>query len=413
MASTNPARRDAEVEVAHDLVSPSTLWRRWRCAGSAGMEGELRDSPTIKAAATSGAAREGSTLHEFMEIQGLHLVSTGEPAPLPEDALTPEQRGLLEQCIQWVKPLLLGQCRPAPGAPAGNHVAAFFEQRLELLHKGRRVTGGIADLVSISRNQIDVVDYKFGRGEPDIESAIFQGGAYSAMVAQRYWRRKWHPPVIFQAYWPRWPEVRCQEVFNPDRIHEATDSVAAIVDHCEELVEKGTWGQNLYPSASACRWCLGRLGHCVEFVKWGASLPAEIEGHSSSGLVWIDKLDRWLSAAYMLGTWSKNFKDLAKGLPESALTEAGWEVRTTPGARKISDLQAAFWTFESMGLEPYDVIRQASIPLRTFERLVIPLVRKKENLTEAGAKARVYEILEEAGCLTRGSRTGLRRIRSQ
>lgn len=235
----------ADTENKHALLSPSKAARWMTCPGSIALESDIPDRQA------SSAAAEGTTAHELAEL----CLRTRDARPQAYagramsngGVVTDEMADYVEQYVQFVR-----------GLACSTGDVVLVEQKLDIsLITGEEDAQGTADAIVLARDELIVVDLKFGKGVFVDAADNYQLIIYAIAAAEQ------------MAMLHDFGVVRC--IIHQPRLGSVTEAVYTTAELAVLRAEVSSaagvvWGELdkhsngrtdlvLAPSEHACQWC--------------------------------------------------------------------------------------------------------------------------------------------------------------
>tara|TARA_R100000152_G_C6782121_1_gene218518 strand:+ start:2223 stop:3056 length:834 start_codon:yes stop_codon:yes gene_type:complete len=254
---------------------------------------------------------------------------------------------------------------------------------------------GTVDMIIIKGTHMDVVDWKFGRGEIDDADINIQGQAY------------------LLGAWDKFPDVetatihfvipRRDEVLRHNYTREDLEQIRLRI---KVIVGKATSDTvDLRPNTEGCRYCKHQLT-CEALSnkilpvarKYASTIqdfelevmkkydPALIEDPST--------LAQMLNIGQVIDKWSSAARKQAMKLAEEEGVEIpGYDLRWRQPSAKVQDPQAAYEALADV-LTPEEFMKASSVSLSQLAKIY---AEKMPRGQKTGARGQLELILEEAG----------------
>lgn len=315
-------------EKQHDLNSPSQLYKRYMCPGSAKAEEPFYPKgpvdPNYKKADENEAAREGTLKHDTV-----HSLNLGQPITVQ---LEKEAMDQVNFCYRRTQELLAQFCEEHKAAP--DDVLILYEHELDLNHIG--ISGGTADVIFVLPGVAAMlIDYKFGFMIVDHPKWNLQFKAYALGIVKKFGCKtvecvKMQPTLdsedIVQAY-----------TFKEDEFMPITGEIALILAKTEAV------DAPLVPGAKQCTYCKAKdtCGARKEIVG-GLPMHMDIPNFMAS----ISPVDRasFFERLEVASKWIKDAQDkMTAMVVEQKIVVDGYEARPGKIMQKwaVNDLTLA------------------------------------------------------------------------
>lgn len=256
---------------------------------------------------------------------------------------------------------------------------------------------GTVDVVIIKGDHVDIVDYKYGRGEVDDSDINIQGQAYLLGVMDKF-------PELETAT-VHFIIPRRDEVFTADFTRADMEGIRLRIGL---IVGKAMLSDaERIPNTEGCKYCKHKLS-CpalndkmlplakkyaktvddFELNLWGSYSPAEIEDP--------EVLGKMLNVASVVDKWAEAAKKQATKLAtDEGLEIPGYDLHFRTATAKIDDSQAAFDAVEHL-LSAEEFMNACNVTPSALGKAYsekLPRGEKKD------ARAKIDNALEDAGVI--------------
>ena len=256
---------------------------------------------------------------------------------------------------------------------------------------------GTVDRVIVKDSHVDLVDFKFGRGEVDDADINIQGQAYLLGVMDKF-------PDLETAT-VHFILPRRDEVLTHDYTRADMEDIRLRIDL---IIGKATAEDpELKPNTEGCRYCRHKLNCSAlsdkllplaqkydkavgdfELKLWGSSSPAEIEDP--------DTLAKMLNVAQVVDRWAEAAKRQALKLAvEEGLEIPGYNLHYRNATLKIESGQDAYDTLSDL-LTPEEFMDACNVSLTNLAKTY---AQKLPRGDKKNARAVIETRLEESGAL--------------
>ena len=256
---------------------------------------------------------------------------------------------------------------------------------------------GTVDRVIISGTHVDLVDFKFGRGEIDDADINIQGQAYLLGVMDKFPELK-TATVHFII-------PRRDEVLTHDYVREDMETIRLRINM---IVEKAMLEDaDMIPNTEGCRYCKHKLScsalsekmlplakkysasvNDFEMNLWDNYSPAEIEDP--------DVLGKMMNVSQVVDKWAAAVKKQALKLAvEEGAEIPGYDLNFRAASSKIEDGQSAYDAINDL-LTPDEFMDACSISVTALSKAY---ANKLERGQKKNARGIIEGRLEESGVL--------------
>ena len=256
---------------------------------------------------------------------------------------------------------------------------------------------GTVDRVVIKGTHVDVVDFKFGRGEIDDAEINIQGQAYLLGVMDKFPELK---TATVHFIIPRRDEVFTADFTRADmegiRLRISLIVGRAMLSDAERI-----------PNTEGCKYCKHKLSCAAlnekmlplaqkyaktvddfKMTLWGNYSPAEIEDP--------EVLGKMLNVATVVDKWAEAAKKQATKLAvDEGIEIPGYDLHFRTASAKIDDSQAAFDAVEHL-MSAEDFMDACSV---TPSALGKAYAEKLPRGEKKSARAKIDNALEDAGVI--------------
>ena len=256
---------------------------------------------------------------------------------------------------------------------------------------------GTVDRVIVRGTHVDVVDFKFGRGEIDDADINIQGQAYLLGVMDKFPHLE-TATVHFIA-------PRRDEILKHDYTRDDMEDIRLRVHLLVELASQES--PDLRPNTEGCRYCKHRLTCTAlsdklmpiakkysktmedfETVLWQSYDPSEIKDERVLG--------QMLNVAQVVDRWATSARAQAMKLAEKEGREIpGYDLSFRNPMMKIDDPNEAFEVLSDI-LSPEEFMEVCSV---SVPQLAKAYAKKLPRGEKKNARGQVELLLEEAGLL--------------
>lgn len=346
----------------HSSLSPSSLFRRQSCPGSAMAEKNLPDT-------VSDDAIEGTMLHE--QIAG--LITRKAVGCEFLHGLSQEQIEVLDKCIKFINAQI----------SMPEYLEIETEVKLSITDSNFEIlTYGTCDVVAVSKDgrTAFLCDWKFGRGEVDEAMENIQLACYALGIAMKYGVEK----VEAHIFQPR--------VYNGHTEYMFTD-FPAILATLEQIRNACETYSDIRHAGDWCKYCKAKLQcpECMSSLARVENIKVELKVEHihdiSDPTVLCDLWKRAKLAEEIIESIRHRCKEFAR-LNQG---RCGFLIEK-PGrkTRKINNISKAFENLQGL-LDAQDFIKACDASLPELE----DLIAQKQNIKKAEAKRRLEAALGE------------------
>ena len=253
---------------------------------------------------------------------------------------------------------------------------------------------GTVDVVIIKGDHVDLVDYKFGRGEIDDSDINIQGQAYLLGVMDKF-------PKL-QTATVHFVIPRRDEILTHDYKREDMEDIRLRINLIVEKAEAEN--AEAIPNSEGCRYCKHKLScpalsdkllplakkysesvNDFEMALWGNYSPEKVEDPMV--------LSRMLNVAQVVDKWQAAAKKQALKLAvEDGEDIPGYNLHYRNATAKIEDAQEAFEALEHI-MTPEDFMSACSVSVSALAK---KYAEKLERGQKKSARGVVELSLEEA-----------------
>jgi hypothetical protein len=341
-------------ERGHAEFSPSSLKY---CAGCAGYKG--RDG-------SSAAAEMGTRIHEALEITDSSNLQSEEEVSIFHEILNDQDEYLQNY---------------------GQPQESYKEILLDIALTGTS-TYGTCDLLNVYEGTKGVlIDYKTGISQIDTPDKNWQAKGYTVGCFQRFPDLE---TIEFVFFVPQRNEI-LSHTFNRSDLETMVEELSEVILRAEEVRPKWDEGapdlSDLTPTVN-CRFCkfedvcpaLGGL--VVEVAKKINPRMPDVDIDSTEDPMVVEQL--W-AIANIVTNWAAGFKKRAVGLAKDGMEFPNLQLKTTNGARKVTDKSKFLEVAYYYGLDSEAIFKELNIPLAKIAKAIGDKADRgeKRNLTNA------------------------------
>ncbi len=294
----------------------SAMQRAWLCPPAPWREAAMPETPAGPAAA------EGTMLHAAVVRAYRHGDYSG---------LEDEQRGAVRACVRFLESVAQdalpeGLVLEEPTEVLGHDLDPIID---------REVT---PDVVVFKPGGLAVVvDWKFGRAEPQFEAGRdLQLLTYAIAVRNGY---EDISRVHVYRFHPRlWDERRETCVAYEGDAAYWIDREQVL----RRIVADSTPDAPARPGTAQCRYCKAKLV-CEEFKQWAEPAPGELPAPVNESLtpVQLSRILAYRERLKLLTSMMSDAEELTKKALAQGIDVPGWTLKQGSGSRQITDLLAA------------------------------------------------------------------------
>ena len=291
----------------HHINSPSVLFRRELCPGSANAE---KDLPEI----SNEAAERGTYLHSVIAdfFNGNVAMCKGEDLEVAENCT--------DYALEMISKFLDGMVGKA-----------LIEQKLEYKDGEEVLFYGTADYIAIHGKEAILIDWKTGYSDLVDAEDNLQAVAYSVALAQKYDLEK----VYACLYNPTNFQKTCYE-------YTEFENMAG---HIKAIIKATEDDPKLNPGELQCKYCKAALhGTCNAFLETQNKLAVTAKNTSSEIIAQLsdDMLVEAFEKCKLIDGFKKQLETELKERLQSNPIVAGYFLKERAGRRQISDINEAY-----------------------------------------------------------------------
>lgn len=325
----------------HSMLGPSRAHRWLACTPSARLEQQFPDTG-------SGAAAEGTLAHELAELKLRNYFQTVEFGKtkftravnkLKKDPLwNDEMAGHTDTYLDYVKSVALG-FENTPSVMVEKHV----DLDMYIPHLPEEgPTGGTADCILIGGGVLHIIDFKYGKGVPvsaegNPQLSLYALGAY-------------------EAYKILYPIERIELHIVQPRLGDEPSRWGCPLT---ELLAFGNWVRqraalaikgegDFNPSEDSCRFCRAG-GTCRARAEKNVELAFGIG--KKPPLITNEEMGEFLKRGEDVAKWLSDLRDIALAECLAGKEVPGWKAVEGRGSREWTDLDEAFNSLMSGGVD--------------------------------------------------------------
>lgn len=367
---------------AHALLSASSAHRWLHCTGAPRLEATFPDT-------TSPYAKEGTLAHAIAELKlrryAVEPMSsstfTRRHNKLKKDeSYQAEMEGYTDEYVDRIKDIML-QYKTKPYVAIEKQVD--FSQ---FVPEGF----GTADCLIMTKEDLHVVDFKYGKGVPVDAVDNPQMKLYALGALQAYSLLYGFTHIYLHIIQPRIGNYSDDLLKSADLLSWGRDVVKPKAE--EAFGEHGTFKAGLW-----CKFCRAK-GQCLARAEHYAELEPLAMDHDDPRLIDSAQLGTFLTVAKELEAWAKDLQDYALSACLEGKDVPGWKAVEGRGSRVFTDQEDAFEVLRENGIP--DEVLYTRVPLtlaqtekavgkKMFHELVGMLVEKnpgKPTLAPAADK---------------------------
>lgn len=340
-------------ERAHALLSASGAHRWLACTPSAKLEEQFPDT-------TSVAAKEGTLTHELAELKLKHYYHTADFSRQKytravnklkkQELWQDEMDGYTEEYLDYVKTAAL-KFESSP------YVA--IEKRVDL---GTYIPDGFgtADCILIGGGVLHVLDFKYGKGVP--------------VSAEENPQMKLYALGAYNTYSFLYPirEIKLT-IIQPrlDSISEwccSLEHLLAFGEYVKQRAALAVNGDGPYsPGEHQCRFCRARA-QCLARAEENVKLAFFTD--KKPPLITDAEVGGYLMQGEEVARWLKDLQDYALAQCLAGKEIPGWKAVEGRGSREWTDMDQAFRTLETNGIDEAVLWERKPLTLAQVEKVV-------------------------------------------
>lgn len=360
----------AHAERSHALLSASGAHRWMRCTPSARLEETLPDRRTIySAAGTLGhEIAEFKLRKHFIEPIGAQKAAAQMRKFRKQEHYSKELESIVDVFVDYCKSVEM-QFSSKP--------YVLIEQRIDYSHIAPEGFG-TADFIAVGDDLLVVADLKTGQGKPvpiegNEQMRLYALGALRAVAG------------IFPVQRVRMAIVQPKVYDEPQEDEISVEELNRWAN--EEVMPKAQMaykGEGEYVAGDHCTFCRARETCRARIEQFFNA--AELAPHKPPIIGW-DEVGEVLKQAEGIVSWYNDLKELALTHILDGGNVPGWKAVEGRGSRQYADLDKAFETLKSAGID--EAILYERRPLSVAQ------------LEKALGKKQYRELLEEAGLVVK------------
>ena len=324
----------------HAFLSPSSAERWYHCPPSAWLCEQFPDLGSVFAA-------EGTEAHSLCEyLLGVALGRPGLTDPRPGLRYYSEEmeeccQGYVAFVLETVEKLRQKEAAEVSGDGSAGSPCVYVEQRVDL-RKYIPESMGTSDCIVIGRNEIVVIDYKYGMHQ--VPAASLQLRIYALGACELFSSLYDFSSVRMVVYQPR--------IGNVDECSMSVqDLYAWAAGELKERAGCAFRGEGEYAVGEWCRNCRARR-QCRHLAE-AQLAPARFE-FKDPPLLSDEEISEVLKQLDTLEAWAKGVREYALSQALSGHRIAGWKVVEGRSSRKFTDSACAAARVETAGFDPYE-----------------------------------------------------------
>jgi hypothetical protein len=248
-------------------------------------------------------------------------------------------------------------------------------------------------VVSETKEKAVLIDWKFGRLEPDVTNLRYQMMAYALALLQMPNFQDDFEAVEVWVYAPRIGK-EWRGLFGKGYEMDQEAIEAAL----RETIRRCEADELVFSAGPHCKHCRASV-NCVTAHRWMREESGEmaLSNYERTELT-PHQLSRGIEFAKFIGPWAKQFNTWAKSLADATLAAAGWQKKEIRGRRYLPDLLDAYGLlrrdYEGLILES-DIWPLVTLPYGKLEKLFVEKLAQRDGLKKVEAK-RHFEALMSA-----------------
>lgn len=343
-------------ERAHALLSASSAHRWMVCTPSAVLETQFPDT-------TSEAAREGTLAHELAELKlrnyfytidfGKTKLARAVNKLKKEKLWQDEMMGYTDTYLEYIKSVAM---------KFENQPYVAIEKRVSF---GAYVPEGFgtADCILIGGGVLHIIDFKYGKGVPvsaegNPQLSLYALGAYEA----------------YKILYPI--ETIRMSIVQPRLSDEVSEwscpvkELLAFGGYAKEKAELAIKGEGEFrPTEKACRFCRAK-GRCRARSEENVKLAFSENLGKLPPLITNEELGQYLKQGLDVAKWLSDLQDCALKECLAGNDVPGWKAVEGRGSRDWTDMDLAFDTLKSSGIDEAVLWERKPLTLAQVEKTV-------------------------------------------
>ena len=343
-------------ERAHALLSASSAHRWMVCTPSAVLETQFPDT-------TSEAAREGTLAHELAELKlcnyfytidfGKTKLARAVNKLKKEKLWQDEMMGYTDTYLEYIKSVAM---------KFENQPYVAIEKRVSF---GDYVPEGFgtADCILIGGGVLHIIDFKYGKGVPvsaegNPQLSLYALGAYEA----------------YKILYPI--ETIRMSIVQPRLSDEVSEwscpvkELLAFGGYVKEKAELAIKGEGEFrPTEKACRFCRAK-GRCRARSEENVKLAFSENLGKLPPLITNEELGQYLKQGLDVAKWLSDLQDCALKECLAGNDVPGWKAVEGRGSRDWTDMDLAFDTLKSSGIDEAVLWERKPLTLAQVEKTV-------------------------------------------
>lgn len=349
-------------ERKHSVLSPSGAARWLVCTPSALLEQEFPDT-------TSDAAREGTLAHELAELKLQNYFKSVEFGKTKltrainklkkEELWQDEMMGYTDTYLDYVKSVALRfKYEPTVKIEVRVNLNTYIPHLPE-----EDEASGVADCILIGGGVLHIIDFKYGKGVPvsaegNPQLSLYALGAYEA----------------YKILYPI--ETIRMSIVQPrlsDEVSEWSCPVKELLAFGNYVKEKAglaiKGAGEFRPSEKACRFCRAK-GRCRARAVENVKLAFSSGYKKTPPLISNEEMGQYLLQGADVAKWLSDLQDCALKECLAGKEVPGWKAVEGRGSRDWTDMDLAFDTLKSSGIDEAVLWERKPLTLAQVEKTV-------------------------------------------
>lgn len=336
----------------HSVLSASAAERWLNCPPSVRLTENMPET-------TSPYAEEGTLAHELAELKvrkkfeamAKSKYTKAYDAIKSNSLFTGEMDSCTDDYLEYILTVAHRYDKVKP--------YVVVEKRLDYSHIAKDGFG-TSDCVLICKNDLHIIDFKYGKGVPVSAENNSQLKLYALGALNEYSLLYDIKNVFLHIVQPRIDDGSSSWEISADKLIEWGSGVKTIA----ELAYKG---EGEFKEGEWCRFCKAKStcrARAESFftLENTAAVPKELLSDAELG--------RILAKAQSLKSWVESIEEYALNVILSGTEISGWKVVEGRSVRKISDVDSAFEVLKSNGYDEALLYERKPITLTALESLV-------------------------------------------
>lgn len=348
---------------SHSLLSASGAFRWINCTPSALLETQFPDS-------SSSAAAEGTLAHELAELKvrnyfytvefGKRKLTTAINKLKKHKLWDDEMMGYTDEYLEYIKRTALAY----PIQPSVAIEKRVYFGKYTLADPADENEGyGTADCILIGNETIHVIDLKYGKSPDGRVSA--EGNPQMALYALG----------AYETYKLLYPVKRIKMTIVQPRLSDGIsewecplDELLAFGEYVKSKAALAIKGEGDFrPDAKTCKYCRARA-RCRARADENVKLAFFTD--KKPPLIGNDEVGEYLKQGEDVAKWLGDLKDFALAECLAGRDVAGWKAVEGRGSRDWTDMDVAFNTLTSNGINDAVLWERKPLTLAQVEKVV-------------------------------------------